>query len=204
MLRILVILLATLPLAGCAHRPLNVVMKGDVTTHMPPENTASRLRALTVDGSVGCGTRVAVIDVDGLLVDKNLRGYESLGENPVALFREKLRAAESDPSVQAIVVRIDSPGGGVTASDIMRRELADFKARRGIPVIACLMDVGTGGGYYLATAADSIIAHPTSIVGGIGVILNLYNLEDSLGQFNVLAMPVKSGPISPPIAASPM
>jgi protease-4 len=168
-------------------------MTGDVTTHMPPENTASRLRTVTIEGPAACTARVAVIDVDGLLVDQNQRGYGSLGENPVALFREKLRAAESDRSVQAVVVRIDSPGGGVTASDIMRRELAAFKTRRGIPVIACLMDVGTGGGYYLATAADAIFAHPTSIVGGIGVILNLYNLEDSLGQFNVIALPVKSG-----------
>jgi protease-4 len=55
------------------------------------------------------------------------------------------------------------------------------------------LDVGTGGGYYLANEADSIIAHPTSIIGGVGVILNVYNLEDTMGQFNILATPVKSG-----------
>lgn len=168
-------------------------MSGDVTTRMPPDNTASSLHGRTVQGSPCGDVRVAVIDVDGLLVDTNLRGYGSLGENPVALFREKLDAAEADPGVRAVVLRIDSPGGGVTASDIMRRDLSAFKARSGIPVVACVMDVGTGGAYYLATAADTIIAHPTSIVGGIGVILNLYNLEDSLGQFNVVAMPVKAG-----------
>jgi len=144
-------------------------------------------------GNPTCGVRVALIDVDGLLVNNNLRGYASLGENPVSLLREKLETAAQDPAVQAIVLRINSPGGGVTACDIMRRELLSFKARRPIPVVACLMDVGTGGAYYLATAADVVVAHPTSLVGGIGVIMNLYNLQDTLGQFNVLPLPVKAG-----------
>ncbi len=193
MLRALVVTLTLILTAGCLRQPLQVVMSGDMTTRMPPDNNASSLRSRTVMGSPHCGGRVAVIDVDGLLIDQNMRGYGSLGENPVALFREKLNAIEADPTVQAVVLRIDSPGGGVTASDIMRHDLAAFKARRGIPVIACLMDVGTGGAYYLATAADSIVAHPTSITGGIGVILNLYNLEDAMGQFNVIPLPVKAG-----------
>lgn len=178
---------------GCAHRPLRVAMTGDVDARMPPDNTASRLRPRVVSGPADHEARIAVIDVDGLLVDQNMRGYESMGENPLALFREKLKAAERDAEVRAIVLRINSPGGGVTASDIMRRDLVTFQSRCQIPVIACLMDVGTGGAYYLATAADSIIAHPTSIVGGVGVIMNLYNLQDSLGQFNVLPLPVKAG-----------
>jgi protease-4 len=55
------------------------------------------------------------------------------------------------------------------------------------------MDVGAGGAYYLAVHSDAIIAHPTSIVGGIGVILNIYNLEDTLGQFNIVSIPIKAG-----------
>jgi len=54
-------------------------------------------------------------------------------------------------------------------------------------------DVGAGGGYYLAVAADSIVAHPTSVTGGIGCILNVYNLQDLMGQFNILGIPIKSG-----------
>ncbi|MFO7901795.1 MAG: S49 family peptidase [Planctomycetota bacterium] len=193
MLRIFTVTAALFLTIGCAHRPLRVVMTGDVDTRMPPDNTASRLHPRVVSGSPDSEARIAVIDVDGLLVDQNMRGYESLGENPVALFREKLKEAERDPGIRAVVIRINSPGGGVTASDIMRRDLMTFQSRRDIPVIACLMDVGTGGAYYLATAADSIMAHPTSIVGGVGVIMNLYNLQDSLGQFNVLPLPIKAG-----------
>jgi protease-4 len=193
MLRVFGVILTLALISGCAHRPLQVAMTGDVTAQMPPSNTASRLVTWTLSGSPECAAKVAIIDVDGLLVNKNLRGLGSLGENPVALFREKLDAVAADPDIHAVVLRINSPGGGVTATDIMRRDLEALRACRGIPIIACLMDVGTGGAYYLATAADSIVAHPTSITGGMGVLLNLYNLEDALGQFNVVPIPIKAG-----------
>ena len=60
-------------------------------------------------------------------------------------------------------------------------------------MVACLMDLGTGGAFYLATAADHIVAHPTTITGGMGVILNVYNLEDTMMQFNIMGVPIKAG-----------
>lgn len=204
-----IVVIALLLLVGCRQRPLltrgsmefggnmnmtgNMNMSGDMVTTMKTDNTASRLAAVTVSGNSQSVGKVAVIDVDGLLVDQNQNGFGSMGENPVSLFHEKLEVVASDPSIMAIVLRINSPGGGVTASDIMAHDLKRLKAVRPIPIVACLMGVGTGGGYYLATHADTIIAHPTSIVGGIGVILNHYNLEDTMGQFNVLSMPIKAG-----------
>jgi protease-4 len=141
--------------------------------------------------------KVGIVDVDGLLVNRlvntKLNGGSSASENPVALFREKLDAAASDPCVCAVVLRINTPGGGVAATDIMWRELHDFRSRNGMPVVACLMDLATGGGYYLATGADLIVAHPTTVTGGIGVILNHYNLQDTLAQYNVRSEPIKAG-----------
>ena len=55
------------------------------------------------------------------------------------------------------------------------------------------MDTAAGGGYYLATAADTIIAHPTTVTGGIGCILNVYNLQDLMAQFNIVGAPIKAG-----------
>jgi protease IV len=189
-----VILLGMLTFAGgCAHRPIQMEMKGDVTARTPADNSASRLMPHTLPHSSPLGPAVAIIEVDGLLVNRSLSGFGSHGENPVGLFREKLDAAAANPDIQAVVLRINSPGGGVTATDMMRRDLEMFRRCRALPVIACLMDVGTGGAYYLATGADVIVAHPTTVTGGIGVILNAYNLEDTLGQFNVVPMPVKSG-----------
>jgi protease IV len=137
--------------------------------------------------------KIAVVDVDGLLLNMDMTGLYSLGENPVSVFREKLDAIAADPCVSAVVVRINTPGGGVTATDIMWRDLHAFRERTHRPVIACLMDVGAGGGYYLATASDLIVAHPTSITGGIGVILNRYNLNGPMGYFSVQALPIKAG-----------
>ncbi len=170
-------------------------MSGDMNTSMKTDNTASRLTSVIVarTGSNPVCNKVAIIDVDGILINKNLSGLGSMGENPVALFREKLDAIRTDTEVRAVVLRINSAGGGVTATDIMSRDLMRFREETNVVVVACLMDVGAGGAYYLASHADTIIAHPTSIVGGIGVILNHYNLEDTMGQFNIVSLPVKAG-----------
>jgi protease-4 len=165
------------------------------TAELEPKNNTGPLVEMPVAGQP-CGTgrpKVAVIDVDGLLLNVNLTGPYSTGENPVDLFCEKLERAASDPAVCALVLRINSPGGAVTATDIMWQEVRAFRARTQRPVVACLMDMGCSGAYYLATASDLILAHPTSITGGVGVVLNLYNLEDFLGTFNVRAQFVKAG-----------
>ena len=179
---------------GC-HRPLVVHTRAKVETTVPPTLTASPLVPMRVDGDCCAdgGPRVALVDVDGILLNQDLTGLYSVGENPVSAFREKLDAIRCRRCVRAVVLRINTPGGGVTACDIMRHELQRFRAETGLPIVACLMDVAAGGGYYLATAADHIVAHPTTVTGGIGVILNLYNMQDAMAQFNIIGLPVKAG-----------
>ncbi|MHB1034112.1 MAG: S49 family peptidase [Pirellulales bacterium] len=179
-------------LAGC-HGGLQVKTDSRVTVNAPPVANAGPVFQTALCGNPAAAAKVAVVDVDGILLNMDMTGFYSLGENPVSLFREKLDAVAADPCIHAVVLRINSPGGGVTATDIMWHDLKAFKARTGLPVVACMMDVGTGGAYYLATAADHITAHPTTVTGGMGVILNLYNMQDSMAQFNVLGTPIKSG-----------
>jgi len=140
--------------------------------------------------------KLAVVDVDGMLKngrDRSLTGVE--GENPVSLFKEKLDKAAGDPRVKAVVVRINSPGGSVTASDLMYGELRAFRQRSGKPVIACLLDVGASGGYYVACAADRIYAHPTTVTGSIGVILITPEFSGTMEKLGVRAHIFKSGPL---------
>jgi protease-4 len=167
-----------------------------IITDTPPISDAGPVTAMPVGGchSDGSEVKIAIVDVDGLLLNMDFTGPYSLGENPLALFREKLDAIAADDRVGAVVLRINSPGGSVTAADVMWRDLRDFRQCTHKPVVACLMDVGAGGAYYLACAADRILAHPTSITGGIGVILNLYNLRDLMAQYNVIAQEIKAGP----------
>ena len=175
-----------------------VTMDGPVTTavDIPPVSpTAGKLRAIVVQQGAA-NARVAVVDVDGLIMNAPFVGPLSVGENPVALFREKLDAIECDPCVRAVVLRVNSPGGGVAACQAMRRDLERFKARTRKPVVACLLDQATGGAYYLATAADSVVATPGTVTGGLGVILNLYNLKELMAQFNIIPQTIKAGPNS--------
>lgn len=171
----------------------DIRMTGEVATINRPDNTATPVRPVIVGGNRNGGGRIAIVDVDGLIVNRAFSGLNSMGENPVALFREKMRQIECDDSIDAVVIRINTPGGGVTASDMIANDVARLKKCRDIPIVACLMTTGCGGGYYIATHTDFIVAHPTSVVGGVGVILNTYNLEDTLGQYNIVPVPIKSG-----------
>ena len=136
---------------------------------------------------------VAVVDVDGLILNQNMSGLYSAGENPVAAFREKLEAAAADPRVRAVVLRINSPGGGVAASDLLAEELRRFRAATGKPVVASLLDVATGGAYYLAVGADRVVALPTTVTGALGAVVNHANLQDAMAQLNVQVDTIKAG-----------
>ncbi len=172
----------------------HVVSENEVVLHTPPVQNAGPLLEMPVLGTPGGSCKkVALIDVDGLLINEERVGIYSLGQNPVGLFREKLDYVATHPEFCGVVIRIHSPGGGVTACDIMARDLEAFKQKTGLPVVACLMDVAAGGAYYLAAGADQIVSHPTTLTGGVGVILNLYNLQDTLQQFNIQPLTIKAG-----------
>jgi protease-4 len=196
-------------LVGCTSTPFNgtfdghvrgegqvaATVQGSLEMKLPAVPEPGELSEVIVRPSpVGPGgARVAILDVDGLILNQNFSGIYSAGDNPVAAFREKLQAVAGDRRIRAVVLRINSPGGGVTASDILAEDLARFRRETGMPVVACLLDLATGGAYYLAVGADRIVAHPTTVTGGVGAILNLYNLEDAMAALNVRAEPVKSG-----------
>ncbi len=90
-------------------------------------------------------------------------------------------------------MRINSPGGTVTASDMIYHEIERFKAKTGVKVIACIMDLGASGGYYVAVTADKIIAHPTTVTGSIGVIMLNLSVEGLLQKIGVKDATIKRG-----------
>lgn len=138
--------------------------------------------------------KVALIDLTGLIADRRAPGLLGPGENPVDAFLAGLKRAEDDPRVRAVVVRINSPGGTVSASDILYTELRSFSDRTGKPVVAHLGEIAASGGYYIALGADRIVAHPTCITGSIGVIIPTVNLADGLGRIGITGRSVVSGP----------
>lgn len=144
--------------------------------------------------SIWATRKVALLDVEGLL--QNTRPRSMLGQtddNPVSVFADKLKRAADDDNVAAVVLRINSPGGTVTASDVMYREVLRFRERTGKPVIAALMDVAASGGYYVACAADQIYAHPTSVTGSIGVVMLLPDVSGTMTRIGMRMNVIKSG-----------
>lgn len=139
--------------------------------------------------------KVLLLDLDGTITNSRSGGLFGAGENPVSRFVEKLDLAQADKAVKAVVIRINSPGGGVTASDIMYDRVRKFIAKREVPVIAIIEDVGASGGYYVACSADTIMAMPTSITGSIGVIVPTMSFAGTMGKLGIKAQAVKSGPM---------
>jgi protease-4 len=133
------------------------------------------------------GPKILMIDIDGVISEsRDERGFlEPAEESMLARVREQLDRARKDASVRAVLLRINSPGGTVTASDILYQELVRFKQERSVPVVAHLMGVAASGGYYVAMAADELIAQPTGITGSIGVIFVGVNLSGLMKKYGI-------------------
>ncbi len=136
--------------------------------------------------------RIAMIDISGILINGKSPGLFSEGEHVVSLIVEKLRAAAADKRVKAVVLRINSPGGGVTPSAILHAEIKAFRKNTGKPVVAYFQDVAASGAYYLACATDEIIAQKTTITGSIGVIMQMIDLSGTMTKLGIRADAIKS------------
>ncbi len=140
--------------------------------------------------------KVLLLDLDGVISFKEEAEKLKIVKRPskVAFFREALLKAESDADIAGVIVRINSPGGTVSASDTIYHEILAFKQRKKIPVYAFVMELCASGGYYVASASDRIIASPTSITGSIGVIAMRFNIEGLLSKIGVSEETYRSGP----------
>lgn len=137
--------------------------------------------------------KIALMDISGVISEEDKEMAFRSEPNLIARMKEELKLASKDSAVKAVVLRINSPGGTVTASDLLYHELKRFKQQTGKKVIASIMDLGASGGYYVAVAADKIMAHPTTVTGSIGVIMLSVNVEGLLEKIGVSGTAIKSG-----------
>ncbi|CAN5424718.1 hypothetical protein BH09PLA1_BH09PLA1_16610 [soil metagenome] len=117
---------------------------------------------------------VAVVPLKGVITGESATKFEKL-----------MRELEEDSSIKALVIEIDSPGGEVTASDEIYRRLMKYKAEKGVKVIASMGAMATSGGYYVACAADHIVAQPTTLTGNIGVVMQRFNYSGLMEKWGV-------------------
>jgi len=158
-----------------------------------------KIRPLEEETVEGKGTsKILMLDLSGVLTEE-LPSFSLTTPPPrvslLARVREELAKAEKDEHVRALIVRINSPGGTITASDVLYHEILAFKQRKKVPVIAAVMDVGASGGYYAALAADTIVVNPTTITGSIGVVMVTLDAQGLMQKIGVAPLAIKSGPM---------
>ncbi|WHZ21466.1 MAG: Periplasmic serine proteases (ClpP class) [Nitrospira sp.] len=175
--------------AGLVIVALALMQTACVTINLPPGPGTLEEHKVSGTGK----DKVLLMDISGVISSENKDGFYS-SPGMLATVKEELERASKDERVKAIVLRINSPGGTVTASDIIYHELKHFKTTRKVPVVASIMDVGASGGYYIASAADAVLAHPSSVTGSIGVIMLTVNARGLLEKVGVEANAVTSGP----------
>ena len=139
--------------------------------------------------TIGMGDAVGVISLDGVISTAADDYLTSQGVTPSRV-AELLEQAAADPDIKAVVVQINSPGGGVVASNEIYHVLLEFEK----PVVAWMGEIAASGGYYIACGADYVFAHPDALTGSIGVISQFINVEDLMDEIGVDVVVITSGP----------
>jgi protease-4 len=165
-------------LSGCAFVNVSMVLET-----MPLEE-----KTLEGEGR----SKILLLDVSGFISGKERRSGLHTESSMVATLKEALQVAKKDRDVRGVIIKINSPGGTVTASDIVYHELLSFRKQKGVLIYAVITDVGASGAYYVASASDKIMAHPTSITGSIGVVAMKFNMEKLMEKIGVQEETLKS------------
>lgn len=127
------------------------------------------------------GEKVVMIPVKGLISAETSTEVLS-----------SLRSVEKDPSIKGIFLLINSPGGTTGTSEEIYNEIIKLR-QKGLKVVASIADIGASGGYYIASAADQIVANASSLTGSIGVIISTYNMAKLADRFGVKSINITSG-----------
>jgi len=140
-----------------------------------PTINATDLGSLAKSKNITSDNRIAVILAEGEIVDGNADGAISSEK-----FAEEIRKARKDDNIKAIVLRVNSPGGSILASDVIWREMAEAKKAK--PVMVSMGEVAASGGYYISAPADTIVAQPNTITGSIGIFGILFNVQELVNE----------------------
>jgi protease IV len=137
--------------------------------------------------------KIAVVPVDGTIAAADSSTGDLQPTTTPEGLADALQQARGDARVAAVVLEVNSPGGGVTASDEMHQSILDFREQTGLPVVVSMGDVAASGGYYISTAADRIVANETTLTGSLGVIFALTDFSELADRYGVEQEVVKSG-----------
>jgi protease IV len=183
-MRIIIPLVSLMLLAGGCGAPSFLVT--------PVQNT-NALHEITVQKGKRGHDKIAMIEVEGMLMNAKSGGFLQPTENPLSLFTQQMEQAAKDKDVKAVLLRVNSPGGTVTTSDAMYEIVMRFKKKSKKPVVASMQEVAASGAYYVSLASDKMIAQPTTVVGSIGVIFNTFDFSGTMEKIGAQNNAIKSG-----------
>ena len=171
---------------------LLLVLAGCVTVKVSLFEEPQPLKEKTISGYGR--DKILLLDISGMILEGPQRVLAlSKSVTSPSRVKEELEKAAKDSHIKAVVLRINSPGGTVSAADVILHELQNFKAERRVPLVVCLEGLAASGAYYVAQAGDSIMAYPTCITGSIGVIAMKFNLRGLMDKVGVDTEVVKTG-----------
>ncbi len=136
---------------------------------------ATNLASVAKSKNITSKNRIAVIIAEGQIVGGSAEGMISSDK-----FAKEIRKARKDENIKAIVLRVNSPGGSIVASDVIWREMTEAKKAK--PLIVSMGEVAASGGYYIAAPADTIVAQPNTITGSIGIFGLWFNVQELLNS----------------------
>ena len=137
--------------------------------------------------------KIAVVPVEGVIGSQETTGALSTPAATPETLRDQLTQAAEDEGVEAVIIEVNSPGGGVVASDEMHQGILDFKEESEKPVVVSMDETAASGGFYIATAADSIVANETTLTGSLGVIFSYLNYGEAADKLGLQEEVIKSG-----------
>ena len=164
---------------------------GDTVSQVSQSPGKETLREIHVSGSGE--DKIVLVPIKGVISDKSAGTFLMNSPSLVHVVKRSLEQAASDDSVKGVILEVDSPGGGITASDVIYNYIVNFKKRTGKTVVVYMQDVAASGGYYVSVAADRIVAHPTTITGSIGVIMPIVNIAKLVEKYGIENGSIKSG-----------
>jgi protease-4 len=129
--------------------------------------------------------KVLLLPINGVISDARKTGLLQPKPSLLQEVVSQLRKASRDDKIKAVLLKINSPGGTTTASDILYHELMMFKQKTGKKIVVAMMDMATSGGYYISLPADHIVAHPTTVTGSVGVIFMRPELQGLMEKIGV-------------------
>jgi protease-4 len=157
--------------------------------HVSGAQSGRNFEEISLEGA-GSADKLAIIDVDGIITSEP---WDRSGHSMVDTIADQLKLAGKDRAVKGVILKVNSPGGEVMASDDIARAIRDFEEKYGKPVIASMSSVAASGGYYISAPCRWIVANDLTITGSIGVIMSSLNYRGLMDKIGLQPMVFKSG-----------